>query len=282
MKKFAALCVLAVSTSAAFAQTYATGFEEFSNGAIDNQNGWNSDNPAFNANVVSTVVRTGNKSFYRDNRTGSGSFGDQTFSAGTGGVAGESTAVGVTPGQNVFKFTTWFRAGSTGGPDGTVIGIAGTDNQGSRAWSLSLRNNEAGGASLYAFDVDPALQAAGSASFRQFTLGQNLSLSAWHRIDVVSIFNDGQSNDVVQYFLNGALVQTLSSWEQYYRWDPEQAGNGNQLWGIDRMIFRTVGTSNDSNGFYFDDFSTQVVPEPATMAILGLGALALRRRRKQA
>ena len=69
---------------------------------------------------------------------------------------------------------------------------------------------------------------------------------------------NGPGNDVVKIYVDGVLKKTGTTWENYYRYDPEQAGNGNQVPEIAKMLFRLGGVpapTNLSNGFLVDGLS---------------------------
>ncbi len=51
---------------------------------------------------------------------------------------------------------------------------------------------------------------------------------------------------------------TGTTWEDYYRYDPEQVGNGNQVPSVSKLLFRQSGTAdlgNAGNGFLVDDLT---------------------------
>jgi hypothetical protein len=276
--KFIWLSSLALAlVASASAQSYSTGFENMTNGSVDGQDGWQSTNPNQVQSVVDNVSHSGNKSWLRSSAFGQGTFGDQPQSASVGVFVGESGSTGFS-GYNSITSSIWFRAADTTGADGTTLGYSLTDTNGARMWSVTMQNTDAGSLGLTAFDVDP-LTGPGTANFVGHSLGSSIDRSIWHNLTVNTTFLDGESNDTVQYFLDGNLVGTYGTWEQYYRYDPEQAGNGNQLFGVDRMMFRSSSNAG-GQGFYFDDLAMNAVPEPCSMAVLGLGALALVRRRR--
>jgi hypothetical protein len=275
------------------AGTYSTSFEEppFTLGSIDGQDGWMATGASYEQEVVNTVALTGTQSFYRNNNVVSGSFGDQPFSAPlpSGEAAGESTAVGVTAGLDKTTFSMWFLAGDTSGPDGSFVSLSATDDSGSRINYIGIANTAAGGLTLNAYDVTS--NGFGNAvDFNEYSLtGTPLDRTTWHELLVETSFVPGPNNDIVKYYVDGSLEATISSWEDYYRDDPEQAGNGNQVFAVDRVWFGTRAapsafgfTNGDADGFYFDNFSVSAVPEPASIALLGMAASAilLRRRRR--
>ena len=48
--------------------------------------------------------------------------------------------------------------------------------------------------------------------------------------------------------------------------------------GVDRIVVESVPTSNGGGWYGMDDLTFEVVPEPATMTILAIGGLLLRKR----
>lgn len=278
MKKFAIASIVTLAAAAsAQAATYSTDFESptFSTGSINGQDGWTVANPNFNQAVSTGDAHSGTQSWFRSNTYGVSSFSDQPFSAPLPGGAksGESTAVGATDSSN--SYSVWFKAATTA-QDGSFVALSLSNSGGSRMNWIGLDNNDAAGLRLTATD----------GNFDEFDLGA-VSRTAWHQLTVATTFLDGPGNDVVNYFIDGVLKQTLSSWEDYYRFDPEQAGNGNLVPASDRVLFRTSAGVADPTaaGFYFDDFSvTTAVPEPTALAAVAGAAVLLlgRRRRRQA
>ena len=70
-------------------------------------------------------------------------------------------------------------------------------------------------------------------------------------------FVDGPANDVVEIYINGTLVHTGTSWEDHFRFDPEQSGNGGQIvYPVNTLIFRAAGTAVPASlngGYLFDN-----------------------------
>jgi hypothetical protein len=96
------------------------------------------------------------------------------------------------------------------------------------------------------------------ANFVTTTIASGLARNAAHTIKVTMDFVAGPSNDVVRVYVDGALAHTGTSWENYYRFDSEQFGNGNVVPVVKRVLYRTGGTAapaTNGNGFLVDNLS---------------------------
>src|SRR4029077_16672043 len=91
-----------------------------------------------------------------------------------------------------------------------------------------------------------------------------------HTVKITIDYKDGPGNDVVQVFLDGALVATGGSWEDYYRFDPEQAGNGNKVPTTDDLLFAERGDPDPGNaggGYLIDNIGVTSAPTPTTPVV---------------
>ncbi len=56
--------------------------------------------------------------------------------------------------------------------------------------------------------------------------------------------------------IDGRIKKVGTTWEDYYRYDPEQAGNGNQVPDVSKMLFREAGAPAPltlGQGYLVDD-----------------------------
>lgn len=67
-----------------------------------------------------------------------------------------------------------------------------------------------------------------------------------HSIRFALDFKNGPANDVVRIFVDGKKMITGTTWEDYYRYDPEAAGNGNQVPTVAKLLFREGGNAADA------------------------------------
>ncbi|MEX0918239.1 MAG: SipW-dependent-type signal peptide-containing protein [Candidatus Paceibacterota bacterium] len=242
----------ATSTSTpTVASTYGTGFEPatFSVGNIDGQDGWSKTGP-FDSEVVASPVIDGVQSLRISNSVTSGSFGDQTFTPELASGAGE-TGIGS---ENYFEAEFEIESATGAQQSGLALSVSPDDGNGSRMSYLSFAD-EAGGIRVTFYDVTNAGPLPTVSSFDATDLGL-LDYSSPHTIKFEMEFVDGPGNDIVRIYIDGSLAHTGTSWEDYYRYDPEQTGNGNQLFSVDSVIFRAAGTAvpaNAGNGYIFDN-----------------------------
>jgi len=224
-------------------------------GNINGQNGWMKTGP-YDA-AVATVASFpnaagfgfGTQSLRISNATTSGSFGDQTFSPGLGTAAGES-------GANHFEAS--FSIGSTLATQqsGLFLSVSPDDGQGSRM-SYAGFDDQADGIHVIFYDATDPGPLGTVASFNPTDVA-TISRTAAHTIRFSIDFVAGPANDVVKLYVDGVLVHTGTTWEDYYRYDPEQLGNGNVVPSTSKLLFRVGGAPAPAtlgNGYLIDNVS---------------------------
>ena len=265
------------------AGTVSVGFEapSYAVGDINGQQGW-SKTGSYDAQVSSSGSYQGSQSLRISNGITSGSFGDQTFTPQLAVPAGEPTV----PGAVDTFLSSWYFKSVTGSlQDGLGISVSADNGQGARMTWVRMGDDAVNGLNLQFYDTD----STGDFVFQQ--LATNLDRSVWHRVDMDITFVDGPHNDVVQVFLDGQLVVTGTTWEDFERFGPSSDGGGGGLSPVNSLLFRAGGTAAPGtlgNGFYIDDVSltsessSDSVPEPATWSLFagGLSMCLVARRRR--
>ncbi len=95
------------------------------------------------------------------------------------------------------------------------------------------------------------------ANFVETQIGTGLSRSVPHTVKLTLDAVDGPSNDVVKVWIDGTLVHTGTSWENYYRYDSESSTEQTPRI-IKTILFRESGTAHSAdagNGFLIDNLS---------------------------
>lgn len=244
-----------------------TTFDPFTLGNVNGQFGWMSTG-AFDQEIVDNTYgypTFGCKSLRLSNAVTSGSFGDQTFSYSVPNEAGETTAEngGMSGGVRKNRFVAEFDIASTKPnayqPD---LRITVSPDRGDGARMSFLRfEDTTGGIDVTFYDV----QSTGDpANFVSTVIATDLSRSVPHRIKFVMDFVEGPAsaaaaNDVVKIYIDGTLVHTGTSWENYFRFDNESNPSlVNTSRTVDSLLFRISGTAapaNDEEGFLIDNMS---------------------------
>ncbi len=243
-------------TPAAGAVTFES---PFTVGSINGQQGWTKTG-SYDVAVASVAgfpnaadFCFGSQALRASNAVTSGSFADQTFASPVASAAGEST------GNNHFDAS--FKIGSTKSiqEPGLFLSISPSDGSDGRMSYVGF-DDQADGIHVIFYDVPNATTPgpcapAGCAVFRAVDVA-TIDRTHAHSIKFSIDFVPGSGNDVVKLYVDGDLKITGTSWENYFRFDPEQAGGGNVVPTTSTLIFR-AGGANDlgsiGDGYLFDE-----------------------------
>jgi hypothetical protein len=180
----------------------------------------------------------------------SGSFGDQTFSPPLASPAGEAASKS--------HFDASFSIGTTLATEQLDLHMSVSPDSGDGSRMSYLRfEDRTNGVHVFFDDVTNPGGLGTVSSFNETdiaTLGRTTAHSIRFAID----FKAGPGNDVVKIYVDGALKITGTTWEDYYRYDPEQIGNGNKVPTVKKVLFRESGNpspGNAGNGFLVDGLS---------------------------
>lgn len=223
-------------------------------GNIDGQNGW-TNTGGYDANVAS-VASFPTSSLYPSfaaqslqisDAVTSGSFGDQPFSPGLSQPAGES---------GLSHFAMGFQIGTAAAADaaGLHMTVSPDDGLGGRMSFLRFEDQSDGVHVLFVDVTDPGPLGT-VATFNTHDIATLPYGSPAHTIGMGITFQPGPANDIVSVSIDGALKFTGTTWEDYYRYDPEQAGNGNMVPSVSKLLFRESGDASpaDLGGGYLVD-----------------------------
>jgi hypothetical protein len=263
----AGLCAALLTPAAAQADVDGWTFEPpwFTVGDINGQDGWMKTNSAFDSEVASNPAPLqpllGKQSLRISNAVTSGSFGDQTFSDSLVDAAGESTSDdgGLAGGvrQKTFVYSFDFTSAAPGNQQaGLRVPVAADRGDGGRQTSIVLTDSTPAGMDVTFIDTPVPVPAGGTVNFVDHVVGTGLTRGDVHSVRVEIDFNEGPDNDVARVFVDDILQYTGESWENYYRYDAEQAGSGNKVPTTDALIFRTNQTAAPATagkGFRIDN-----------------------------
>lgn len=201
----------------------------------------------------------GSQTLRLSNAVTSGSFGDQTFSPGLGDEAGESGAnnAGLSGGLRQPHFDASFLIGTTqsGVQPGLRITVSPDRGDGARMSFLAFAD-QADGVHVSFSDVVNKGPVGAESNFRIVEIA-TISRDRSHLIQFSIDLKDGAANDTVKIYIDGKLVKTGSTWEDYYRYDTEQTPQDNQVPTIDKLLFRMSPVAGAApgtlgNGFLVD------------------------------
>ena len=196
---------------------------------INGQQGW-SNTGLYDANVVSTTRFDFGRALQISNAKTSGSFGDQTFSPAVdpAGLRAHS------------HFEASFQIGTTTDSvqDGLHISVSPDNGQGARMSYLRFED-QPDGVHVFFDDVTDKGPIGTVATFNESDIA-TLSRASAHTV-TFWMTSTRAGHDVVKIFIDGDKVAQGVSWKNYYRFDPEQAGGGNIVPTVSKMLFRASG-----------------------------------------
>lgn len=276
---FTLLAALA-GAGAARADTVTTTFEppQFGPGSPHNVEGWSSSGSAgpvctspYDHQVtalspgypnVPGSAGFGYQALRISNAVTSGCFSDFTYSRSNPNEAGETEAQsgGWSAGerQAVFNGKWSFIPADPSTPPPADMSLVVSPDRGDGArmsWIRMMDSADGAGVDIDFIDVD-----ASGVFSAPTPVASNLSRTVPHTVRVRMELIDGDANDVVQVYVDGALMHTGGSWEQYFR-----IGEGNPSRPVDSFLFRTAGTAQPANsglGFFVDNVSVTTEPLP--------------------
>lgn len=250
-----------------FADSVSVNFESptYIVGNINGQDGWLKTG-LYDAEVVSNTYgysTFGLQSLRISDSVTSGAFGDQTFAKPLINAVGEVDSTDGTFPRGTLQshFETQFDIASTvpgAQQPGMHVSISPDRGDGSRMSYLRLEDNVTG------LDVffDDVQGTTNPANFVETQIATGLNRSVPHTVKLTFDAVDGPSNDVVKVWIDGNLVHTGTSWENYYRYDGE-ASTEQSPRIVKTVLFRESGAANlvdAGKGFLVDNYSATSGP----------------------
>jgi hypothetical protein len=114
--------------------------------------------------------------------------------------------------------------------------------------------DQSDGVHVFFIDVEDHGPVGHVANFRESDIA-TLDRAHSHVVTFVIDLKDGPHNDKVSIYIDGKKKKDGTTWEDYYRYDPEQSGQGNQVPTVDKLLFREGGDQHlmdAGGGFLFD------------------------------
>jgi hypothetical protein len=227
----------------------------YATGTVNGQAGWSMTGPYDVA--VATVASFpdaagygfGDQALRISNAVTSGAFGDQTFSPAVAPAQG---------GTARSHFDASFSIGTAEATQqpGLALSVSPDDGQGARMSYLRFEDQE-DGVHVFFDDVTDKGPLGTVASFDEKDIA-TLSRTSAHSIGFSLFLKAGSATDVVKISIDGKQVAAGTTWKDYYRFDPEQSGNGNVVPTVSNLLFRVGGAAasgTSGQGFLIDDVS---------------------------
>ncbi len=264
-----ALVLSLISLAPSQAGTITDDFESYSLGNINGQGGWSMTGP-YDAEVVANTwgySGFGAQSFRVSDAVTTGAFRDNAFTPSTN-EAGETTAItkGYSSGPRETYFYGEFAiASAVPGAEqpGMHIQVSPDNGSGGRMSYVGIED-VVGGLHIFFYEYDTT---DGSWPYTSIaTVSRNVP----HTIGIEMYFVEGPSNDIVNIYLDGALVLTGTSWEDYFR---DNISFELGVPTVDSLGFYVRGTQHPANlgkGYVIDNVVVITAPGPIVATGSGL------------
>jgi hypothetical protein len=252
----------------------------YTTGPVHGQDGWVSLGSVgagcatYDVGVVNNTYRVskfGSQTLRISNAATSGCFGDQTFSKPLSDEAGESTAAndGQSGGTRRRRFEAeWGFASTVPNAEQPGLSVVASPDRGDGARMSFVRMADTpSGLEVMFYDYQRGATDDPCGCCPPFVctvVASGLDRTKRHTIKIIMDLLDGESNDVVRVFVDGALVHTGTSWEDYFR-DEE----GNPTRTVDSILFRVGGTAAPAtlgNGFIIDNLGLKATGNKVKVA----------------
>jgi hypothetical protein len=227
-----------------FADYVFVDFEDYNIGSVNDQDGWRAGS-SISQSVVNPMIfpsAFGDRSLSLSNAVFNTDFGNQMFAKPLSDSVGETAATAGVP-PNDFPVGTKRRFFEVQF-DIAVSNPLGSADPGLR-FTLSPDRGDGSRMSFLSFEDTPGGILVGfsqfliNTGFDTVTIGiAPLDRTTFHNIKLTLYTPDGPTNDVVKVYIDGNLVKTGTSWEDYYPQDPSQAPERNPRI-VKTVIFRT-------------------------------------------
>jgi hypothetical protein len=251
----ASLAFTAVASAAS--SPYSTDFDLFKSGTVNGQDGWTGSTAYDNeilTNSADAPVSFGSQSLRLSNVTADGGFAGQTHSPLLDQGATEAGAL------RKFSSTFEFIPTTREYQPGLAMIISPDSGEGSRMSAVKLEDRQDGVHVLF-YDVNASVEdkdteALGLNTYFRGRDVATLSRKTAHTIRFDLQMKPGRTNDQATLYVDGKQKANGKTWENYYRLDSEQNGNGNIVPPVNSLIFMARGepVSNlTGGGFLFDN-----------------------------
>ncbi|MBI3391542.1 MAG: hypothetical protein HY027_27730 [Deltaproteobacteria bacterium] len=277
----AGVCGGGSARDCASADTVAMDFEgpTYTTGTINGQDGWSSTGAAGSGcavydHAVSSSGGTngfGAQSLRISNAVTSGCFSDHTFSKSLSDEVGETTANngGLSGGVRRPHFEAeWSFASTVPGAEQPGLSVVASPDRGDGArMSWVQMKDTPSGLEVNFYDYQDFAPfgsnsnhvdgRSGSDGFYLTTVATGLDRTVPHTIKITLDTLEGPHNDIVKVYVDGVLLHTGTSWEDYFRWVDESLPSEVSR-TVDSVLFRTGGTAAPATagkGFRIDNLT---------------------------